>query len=98
MGIYSELRITVYCILIKKDGQDDYLTKSIWIHIKNVGYAGCKSQLSEKNGNLVEESEEPFVKIDGGAVKWRLSVSGCRDKDLFHKSKRLYRNKNRKIY
>ncbi len=50
--------------------QDDYLAKSIWIHVKHVGYDKCKIQLSEKFGNPVGEGEKPYVEIDGGAVTW----------------------------
>lgn len=52
--------------------KDDYLAKSIWIHVKNVGYGECKRQLSIKFGNPIEEGENPFVEVDGGAVTWTL--------------------------
>ncbi|MGB4610099.1 MAG: hypothetical protein ACOX3H_04860 [Saccharofermentanales bacterium] len=52
--------------------KDDYLAKSIWIHVKNVGYEECKRQLSIKFGNPIEEGENPFVEVDGGAVTWAL--------------------------
>ncbi len=50
--------------------KDGYLAKSIWIHIKNAGYDECKRRLSEKFGSPVDEGENPFVEVDGGAVTW----------------------------
>lgn len=78
-----------YGILHFDEMEDDYLAKSIWIHIGNLGYDECKTQLSKKFGNSTEEGEEPFVEIDGGAVTWviyrfqdielRLSAASKRD-------------------
>ncbi|NLJ70420.1 MAG: hypothetical protein GX328_03015 [Clostridiaceae bacterium] len=50
--------------------KNDYLAKSIWIHVKNVGYDECKRQLSKKFGDPIEEGENPYVEVDGGAVTW----------------------------
>jgi len=52
------------------DDKDDYLAKSIWIHVKKVGYDECKRQLSDKFGNPIKEGDNPYVEIDGGAVTW----------------------------
>ena len=52
--------------------KDDYLAESIWIHVKHVGYDECKKRLSEKFGNPTGEGENPFVEVDGGAVKWTI--------------------------
>lgn len=55
---------------VVSNGKDDYLAESMWIHIKNVGYNECKSQLSKKFGNPISEGDNPYVEIDGGAVTW----------------------------
>jgi hypothetical protein len=78
-----------YGILHFDETADDYLAKSIWIHVGNLGYDECKTRLSKKYGNPTEEGEEPFVEIDGGAVTWatyrfqnielRLSAASERD-------------------
>ena len=50
--------------------KSDYLAKSIWIHVKNVGYDECKIQLSNKFGDPIDEGDNPYVEVDGGAVTW----------------------------
>ena len=45
-----------------ENNAEDYLAKSIWIHVKNVGYAECKRQLSIKFGNPIEEGENPLLR------------------------------------
>lgn len=54
------------------DNVDDYVAKSIWIHIKKVEYDESKRQLTERFGNPTDEGENPYVEIDGGAVRWAI--------------------------
>ena len=54
------------------DNVDDYVAKSIWLHIKKVGYDESKKQLTERFGSPTDEGENPYVEIDGGAVRWAI--------------------------
>lgn len=51
---------------------DDYVAKNIWIRIKKVGYDECKKQLTKRFGSPTDEGENPFVEIEGGAVRWAI--------------------------
>lgn len=51
-------------------GREEYLAKSLWIHVKHLNYDECKIRLTKQYGNSIKEGENPFVEADGGAVRW----------------------------
>ena len=59
-------------VVLGFDNVDDYVAKSIWLHIKKVGYDESKKQLTERFGSPTDEGENPYVEIDGGAVRWAI--------------------------
>lgn len=46
------------------------VAESIWIHVGKVSYDDCRLALIERFGEPLDEGEEPYVEINGGAVTW----------------------------
>lgn len=46
------------------------IAESIWIHVGKVSYDDCRLALIERFGKPLNEGEEPYVEVNGGAVTW----------------------------
>ncbi len=69
---------------------DDYLAKSVWIHIKELNYEESNKQLRERFGEPVEDGQNPYVKSGEGAVEWSIYRSNDIEIRLFSASERDY--------
>ncbi len=59
-----------YAVLYFDDAGGEPTVGRIWIHSGKSGFETCRTELVKLYGEPLDEGENPYVEVDGGAVVW----------------------------